>query len=179
MSSKTPAGDAGDADRQREPVDSIPSDCPHLHKLMVRSGGIFDRSVHWKRERVLWAAQLSCFARALDKLYATGEALARPRTTRLLSMAFETFVVLADPEWWQANPPGEVSEEQEERLREIREERKEALAERPEDGWAFLGDVIDGAFEVFVRAGYEEGLEHCVRLLDFILEPAAPENLAN
>ena len=146
---------------------------------MVRSGGLFDRCPHWKKERVLWTAPLIILAKALDQLYATGEAFAKPRTTRMLSMAFETFQVLVDPEWWQANPPGEISEAPEERIREIREERKQAFGERPDDGWSFLGDVIDRGHEAFVRAGYQEGQADCLRLLDWILEPSKPEKSVN
>ncbi len=94
-------------------MDWIPEDGPHTRKLMVRAEGPSGYSALWSSERGFWTRRLLVIAAALDKLYSTGEALGKPQETRILSVAFETFLVLVDPEWWRANPPQQLSAAQE------------------------------------------------------------------
>ena len=158
-------------------MDTRTKEGPYTQRLLVRSDGLFDGSPLWNEERVLWTALLLSLAQALDKRYGGGEVSARRRSTRVLAFAFETFLVLVDLEWWLANPPRDLSEDEEQEVSELRERRKQMIAELPGDSWAILTDLIHEGAEAFIRAGYREGLADCRRLLNLMLEPDVPLGL--
>ena len=163
----------------QQAMGSWPEAGPHARELWVRSGGLCDRSPRWRWERFVWMARLLDLAGFLDRRHSTGEARSRPRSTRVLSFAFERFLVLVDPQWWQANPPRELSQEEESRLSHLRENRRRMLARLPKGGWSLLAELLHAAVEVFFRAAFREGLDDCLRLLDLIVELAPVEDMVN
>lgn len=164
---------------ERQAMGSRPEAGPHARKLWDRSGGLSDRSPRWRWERFVWMAWLLGLARVLDRRHSTGEVLSQPRSTRVLSFAFERFLVLVEPEWWQANPPRELEEEEELRLSQLREDRQRMLAELSNGDWSLLGEILLAAAEAFFRAGFREGLDDCLRLLDLIQPLATGEDMVN
>ncbi len=167
------------AQAAQQVMGSQPEAGPHARELWTRSGGLCDRSPQWRWERFVWMARLLDLAGVLDRQHSSGEDWSRQRSTRVLSFAFERFLVLVDPEWWQANPPRELSEEEESRLSQLGENRQRMLAGLPNEGWSLLAEILHAAVEVFFRAAFREGLDDCLRLLDLILEVAPAEDMVN
>ncbi len=157
----------------RERMDPCWEDKPFLYQVYVCSGGLFDRYPEYKKERVFWQGPLMELAHALDKLGAFG-AIGRWEA-RPLEIAFDTLIVLVDPEWWRKHSPRQFSATDDRRLIELvgRFEPWEsegstvlrAIEEGPEATWRLLEGVVVAAAETFVRARDPEGLWRCARLM--------------
>ena len=148
---------------------------PYLHRVFLRSGGLFDYSPEYKKERVFWTKPLKEIAEALDELHASAEAM--PEEARFLELALDTFIVLVDPDWWREHSPREVTKAEDRRLIRLLD-RSHSQSRGSTPGQAMAGreasrrsleSLITAAAETFVRARDPQGLEGCARLMRAIL----------
>ncbi len=148
-------------------------DRPNLYQVFSRSGGFFDETVEYKRERVMWTGPLMEIAGALDRLLAEpGPGLEH---SRLLRLALETFIVLVEPRWWLDHSPPRLSAEEDERWLRLLGGRDftgsegemmcNALAAGREATWEALEDLTTAAAETFVRARDPVGLAGCAQVV--------------
>ncbi len=169
-----PAEDAGDTFEDGEArMDPCWEDKPYSYQLYVQSGGLFDRSPEYKKERVFWTGPLMELACALDTLGASGQ-LGREEV-RPLELAFDTLIVLVEPGWWRQHSPRELSPGEDRRLFGLRGDYDpresdgstflRAIAKGPEATWQSLEGLVTAAVETFVRARAADGLWRCARLM--------------
>ncbi len=171
------AEDAGDTFEDGEArMDPCWEAKPYSYQLYVQSGGLFDRSPEYQKERVFWTGPLMELACALDKLGASGQ-LGREQV-RPLELAFDTLIVLVEPGWWRRHSPRELSPGEDRRLFRLRGDFEpgesegstflRAIAEGPEATWQSLEGLVTAAVETFVRARAADGLWRCARLIGVI-----------
>ncbi len=166
-----PSAEAGGgAQENRDPGRDEP---PNLYQVFRRSGGLFDETVEYKRERVMWTGPLIEIASALDRLLV--EPAPGLEHSRLLRLALETFIVLVEPRWWLDHSPPRLSGEEDARWLRLLGRRGPAesqgtillgaLAAGREATWKALEDLTTAAVEIFVRARDPVGLAGCAQVV--------------
>ncbi len=120
-----------------------------------------------------WRVFVLRLAKTLDSHHRRGEA--GRWGALIVRQAFDTFLPLADPAWWQVHPEVRVTGRQRRFLRQLRKQRRARTARAKE-----LEQRLSQAFITYIRRGSQAGFERCQRLCDVILEaPVDPEEEAH